>query len=49
MCAKCRHPVEHVAHVHDAKGDWLDVTCHGTTMRLADGGNEGLPLLAFTQ
>lgn len=47
MCAKCRHPVEQVMRVSNALGSWLDVSCHGKTQRLADEGNDKLPLLAF--
>lgn len=48
MCARCHHPVDSAIHVRDSRGTWIDVTCHGVMLRMADTGNEGLAVLAFT-
>jgi hypothetical protein len=47
MCAKCRHEVESAIQIRNGFGSWIDVTCHGSTVRMADDGNDRLPMLAF--
>jgi hypothetical protein len=47
MCAKCHQPVDSAVHVSDPMGTWIVVTHHGATERLADSGNDELPMLAF--